>query len=46
MPFSCSEVATAQEQHRTRRTGNYQIKVSSSDAELVALVRGIVYFKA
>jgi acyl-CoA thioesterase len=38
-------VAIAQEQYRSKRIGNYQITVSSSDDKLIALVRGIVYFK-
>lgn len=38
-------IITAQEQSRTKRTGNYQMTVSSSEGKLIALVRGIAYFK-
>ncbi|MBC7326037.1 MAG: hydroxyphenylacetyl-CoA thioesterase PaaI [Moorella sp. (in: Bacteria)] len=36
-------IATAQEEHLTRRTGVYRITVNSSGGEAIALVRGTVY---
>lgn len=38
--------ATAQEQYRSHRTGNYLISVNSGDSKLIALIRGITYFKS
>jgi acyl-CoA thioesterase len=39
-------VATAEEKHRSRRTGNYLIHVVAGDGRQVSLVRGIAYFKS
>ena len=37
-------IATGEERQRSRKTGNYEIKVTSDNGKLVAIVRGIAYF--
>lgn len=38
-------VATAREEHRTKRTGVYNIKVEDDQGRMIALVQGTVYRK-
>ncbi|GAF25009.1 uncharacterized protein MTY_0338 [Moorella thermoacetica Y72] len=40
-----SLVATAEEEHLTRRTGVYRIRVTTGSGENIALARGTVYRK-